>query len=312
MHIISASRRTDIPHYYAPWFRARRRAGFADYRTVFGGGSKGYFRASLRPEEVIGYLFWTKFAGPFHGELAALRAENLPYVFQYTITGYGREIEPGIPDREAAIADFLAVEKTLPGPAAIQWRYDPVLISDKTYGHAWHRENFRQIAARLAGHTRVVNVSFTEPYRKAVGKVPAGHNILWRQSPGQCEGLALKHPQLRAVGEPETALLHELAAIAGACGIQLRVCCNKEYAYEFPRAQCCGPELFAPYGPVLELQVTGLPQGPSRESCRCLKTVDIGMSDTCPAGCFYCYVTTTAQQAAKNFENHDPGAARLR
>ncbi|OGR90314.1 MAG: hypothetical protein A2V88_16935 [Elusimicrobia bacterium RBG_16_66_12] len=142
MHIVSASRRTDIPHYYARWFRARRQEGFADYRTVFGGGVKGFFRASLKPEEVLGYLFWTKYAAPFQDELQALRDEGVLYVFQYTITGYGKEIEPRIPSREAAIEDFLAVSQALPGPGAIQWRYDPILISNLVYTADWHRKNF--------------------------------------------------------------------------------------------------------------------------------------------------------------------------
>ncbi len=312
MHIISASRRTDIPHYYAAWFHARREAGFADYRTVFGGGPNGFFRASLKPEDVMGYLFWTKFAGPFHAELKALRADKVPYVFQYTITGYGPEVQPRIPSREAAIDDFLAVAAALPGPEAIQWRYDPILISDRVYTHDWHRKNFEAIATRLAGHTRVVNVSFTEPYRKAICKVPEGHTIAWRQSDKQRETIYLKHPELCAVGEQEITLLRELEAIAKAKGIQLRTCCNREYADKFPAAQCCGAELFAPYGPVLLEQVSALPPGPSREQCRCVKTVDIGMDTTCPGGCFYCYATTSLERAQTNFAKHAPNFSRLR
>ena len=311
MHIISASRRTDIPHYYAKWFQARRKAGIAEYRTVFGGGPTGYFRASLRPEDVLGYLFWTKYAGPFHAELKALRGEKMPYVFQYTITGYGGEIETGIPPRNAAIKDFIKVAAGLPGPECIQWRYDPVLISDKVYNRAWHKENFREIAARLAGHTRVVNVSFTEPYRKAIAKVPEGHNISWRGPSKQSERTYLKRPELRAVGGAELKLLRELEDIGKAYGIQLRVCCNPEYP-ELPRAQCCGAELFAPYGPALQGQVSALKPGPSRESCQCVKSLDIGMDNTCPGGCFYCYVTGSPGLAVENHKRHDPDSPRLR
>ena len=312
MHIISASRRTDIPHYFAAWFSARRKAGYAEYRMVFGGGPAGFFRASLKPEDVLGYLFWTKYAGPFHAELKALRAEGVPYVFQYTITGYGREIESGIPSREAVIKDFLKVAKGLPGPDCIQWRYDPILISAKTYTPAWHRNNFKAIAASLAGHTRVVNVSFTEPYQKAIAKVPAGHTIAWRRAGKQREAIYKKYPALRAVGEQEIKLLHELEAIAKGFGIQLRVCCNQEYTASFPAAQCCGAELFVLYGPVINWQVAALPPGPSRESCRCVQTKDIGMDNTCPGGCFYCYVTTSQALAAENFKKHDPAGSRLR
>jgi len=313
MHIISASRRTDIPHYYAAWFRARRAAGVAFYRTVYGGGKDGYFKPSLRPEDVIGYLFWTKFVSEaFHAELKALRDEKVPYVFQYTITGYGKDIQPGIPSSEIAIEDFLKVEASLPKPECIQWRYDPILLSSKTYTPAWHRENFAKIAERLAGHTRVVNVSFTEPYKKAIAKVPEGHTITWRQSEKQRETIYKKYPEMLGAGEQELALLRDLEAIAKKHGMQLRACCNSEYSKMFPTAQCCGAELFSPYGDILHLQVTGLPAGPSRESCKCLKTVDIGMDNTCPGGCFYCYVTTSPDLAIKNFEKHNSNSEHLR
>lgn len=306
MHLISASRRTDIPHYYAGWFRARRLAGFADYRTVYGGGPNGYFRVSLKPEELLGYLFWTRFAGPFHGELKALRKEKVPYAFQYTITGCGREMEPGSPSREAAIKDLLGVAAALPGPEAIQWRYDPILISDRTYGHDWHRKNFRYIASRLAGRTRVVNVSVTEPCRKALAKVPEGHNIAWRKSPKSLKA------GLRAAGETELELLRDLENIAGEYGISLRTCCNSEYGDVFPASQCCGAELFAPYGPAIQGRAAALKPAPSREGCRCLKSVDIGMADTCPCGCFYCYATGSLEQARENYRKHDGNGPSLR
>lgn len=312
MHIISASRRTDIPHYYAKWFAARRKAGFAEYRTVFGGGAAGYFRASLEPDKALGYLFWSKYAGPFHAELKALREEKIPYGFQYTITGYGKEIESGIPARAAVINDFIKVAKALPGPESIQWRYDPILISKKVYTHAWHRKNFSEIAAGLSGYTRVVNVSFTEPYQKALDKVPEGHEVTWRQTEKQRAAIYRKYPNLLAVGAPEIKLLKDLATIAGEYEIELRVCCNTEYTDKFPVAQCCGAELFAPYGPVINWQVAVLPPGPSRESCRCVKTVDIGMDNTCPGGCFYCYVTASRQLAADNFRKHEQNRSRLR
>jgi len=313
MHIISASRRTDIPHYYAAWFKARRAAGVAHYRTVYGGGKEGYFKPSLKPEDVIGYLFWTKFVSKeFHVELEALRKEKVPYVFQYTITGYGKDIQPGIPSANIAIEDFLKVEASLPGPESIQWRYDPILLSTKTYTHDWHRNNFAKIAASLEGHTRVVNVSFTEPYKKVIAKVPEGHTITWRQSAKQREAIFKQYPELIPAGGQELELLRDLEAIAKKHGMQLRTCCNSEYSKIFKVAQCCGAELFAPYGDILHLQVTGLPAGPSRETCQCLKTVDIGMDSSCPGGCFYCYVTTSFERAIKNFESHNPNSEHMR
>jgi hypothetical protein len=266
---------------------------------------------SLKAEDVLGYLFWTKFAGPFHEQLAALRAEGMPHVFQYTLTGYGKEIQSGIPERAAVIDDFLRVSAELPGPAAIQWRYDPIIVS-KEYSADWHRQNFEQIADKLQGATRVVNVSFIEPYLKALSKAD-WRAIRWRQpDPLRHRTVYGKYPELCTVGIAEHELLSDLADMAGKRGIELRVCCNQEYAASFPIAACCGPELFRTYGPETEKRVSTLAPGPSRAGCRCLKTVDIGMDTTCPGGCFYCYVTTSLERARSNYERHDPAAAKMR
>jgi len=122
----------------------------------------------------------------------------------------------------------------------------------------------------------------------------------------------LRHRDEAYKGEREIGLLRDLEAVAKAKGIQLRVCCNREYADKFPQAQCCGAELFAPYGPIVQWQVSALKPGPSREQCRCIKTVDIGMDNTCPGGCFYYYVTTSPDLAMKNYKKHDPNDSQLR
>lgn len=312
MNIISASRRTDIPHFFTAWFSERRKAGFAEYRTVFGGGKNGSFRVSMKPEDVLGYLFWTKYAGPFHAQLEALRSEGLPYVFQYTLTGYGKEIQPGIPERSAAIEDFLRVSGSLPESAAIQWRYDPILVSSD-YSVDWHRKNFEQIAGKLENSTRVVNVSFVEPYLKALTKAPDWRAIRWRQpDPIRHKTALSKYPEIRSIGAEENELLADLAEMASARGIELRVCCNREFDGRFPTASCCGVELFQAYGTEFEKRVSILAPGPSRPGCRCLKTVDIGMDTTCPGGCFYCYVTTSVDRARLNYEHHDPKTTMLR
>lgn len=312
MHIISASRRTDIPHYFSDWFGERRKAGFAEYRTVYGGGKDGKFKVSLKNEDVLGYLFWTKFAGPFHEQLESLRSEGIPYVFQYTLTGYGKEIQPGIPERSEAIDDFLRVSELLPAADAIQWRYDPILVSSD-YNVDWHRNNFEQISEQLQGATRIVNVSFIEPYLKALSKAPDWQAIRWRRPDPVRHKTALnKYPGLRSIGAEEDNLLIDLAEIARKRGIELRVCCNQEYERHFPTATCCGLELFQVYGVEIERRVSSLAPGPSRPGCRCLKTVDIGMDTTCPGGCFYCYVTTSIKRALKNYELHDPNTTMLR
>jgi len=308
--LISASRRTDIPRFYARWFGERRRRGFADGRTAFGVTR----RVPLRPADVLGFLFWTRDAGPFMGELEALRAEGVPYAFQFTINDYGRELEPRRPELAQAIESFLAVSAAVRGPESIQWRYDPIVVSDR-YPAADHLRRFESIARRLAGATKVVNVSFIEPYAKAIRRV-ADPGVQYRAVDARRhKSVAKRYPDLSVVKEAEP-LLRELSAVAGEHGIELRVCCNPEYSGTLLRlpepSQCISPELFAPYGDEILSSVSSVPAAPTRSGCRCLESQDIGMDETCAGGCKYCYVTNSGRASLENFRKHDPERPTLR
>jgi hypothetical protein len=308
--LISASRRTDIPRFYARWFGERRRRGFAESRTAFGVAG----RVSLRRADVLGYVFWTRDARPFMKELAALRGEGVPYAFQFTVNGYGRELEPRRPGVAEAIESFLAVSSTLSGPESIQWRYDPIVLSER-YPVAHHVRQFGRIARRLAGATRVVNVSFIEPYAKALRRV-ADPAVQYRAvDPRRHKSVARKHPDLPVVKDAGS-LLKELSAAAAEFCIELRVCANPEYSgppFGLPaRSRCIGPELFAPYGSDLFARLSSFREAPSRSACRCVKSADIGMDETCASGCKYCYVTSSGRASLENFERHDPKSPALR
>ncbi len=302
--IISASRRTDIPRYFGRWLDQRRRAGSASFRSAFGVPGE----VSLRPADVIGYLFWTKNARPFRSQLCSLRAEGMPYVFQYALNAYGPEIEPNQPDLGRLIDDFLAVAADLPGPGAIQWRYDPILLSE-TYDRAFHLDRFGRLARALAGATRVVNVSLLEPYLKALRRMPAGISYR-RVDPSRHKTVARDYPDLPQADEEVAGLLADLRAVAGANGMELRACSNPELG--LPASQCCGAELFAAHGARVRAQVAGLRARATRPGCQCLATVDIGMDNTCLNGCKYCYVVTSQGAAIDNFRRHDPNADGLR
>ena len=303
--IISASRRTDIPRYFGRWFAERRKQGTAEFRNVFGGRGQ----VSMRSQDVLGYLFWTRYARPFTDQLEALRDEGTPYIFQYTITGLGRDIEPYVPHRARAIEDFLAVSRDLPDPGCIQWRYDPIFLSDR-YTTDFHRRNFAEIASALESATLVVNVSVVEPYLKAIRRVADPSARYRTVSGGRHKSVLKRHPTLPQVGSDLVPFLEELQSIAAQHGMELRSCCNPEWG--LPPSQCCGLDLFAAFGQKVSNAVASQGPGPSRENCRCFKTVDIGMDNTCLAGCKYCYVVDAHNTAIAHYRNHDPARATLR
>jgi hypothetical protein len=289
--LISASRRTDIPRFYADWFCARRRAGFAEYENVF--RTRG--RASLGPADVLGYLFWTRDARPLERELGALRSEGVPFAFQFTITGYGEELESNRLPLEQAIDSFLGVARKLPGPQSIEWRYDPIVLSSR-YPARFHLETFHLIAERLAGHTRVVNTSRVEPYPKAVRRL-GDRSIRYRTpDPERHRSVCRRHPELRFARQEGPALVRQLAELGRRYGMDLRSCADPELG--LPPSQCCGLGLFEPYGPEVIEWLSALKPAPTRKGCRCLRSIDIGMQETCLGGCRYCYVTSSDRPRA--------------
>ena len=76
--IVSASRRTDIPALYAPWFFHRLSEGFVWVRNPF--NPHQVSRIPLSPDEVDAFVFWTKNAAPMLAQLDALR----PYPFYFS------------------------------------------------------------------------------------------------------------------------------------------------------------------------------------------------------------------------------------
>ena len=97
--IVSASRRTDIPAYYPDWFCNRVRAGFVCVRNPM--NFHQVSRISLSPDVVDGIVFWTKNPLPLLPRLEELRA--YPFYFQFSLTPYGPDVEPGVPDKNSVI-----------------------------------------------------------------------------------------------------------------------------------------------------------------------------------------------------------------
>ena len=67
--IISVSRRTDIPAFYGDWFMRRLEEGFAGVVNPFDGRK---YIVSLKPEDVVCFVFWSKNFSPFLENLEAI------------------------------------------------------------------------------------------------------------------------------------------------------------------------------------------------------------------------------------------------
>ncbi|MBN1681529.1 MAG: DUF1848 domain-containing protein [Anaerolineae bacterium] len=287
MSVISASRRTDIPAFYADWLVNRVRAGFCHWRHPFTGQ---VYRVSLAPEDVIAYVFWTRNPSPLLPHLPELETRGCRYYVQFTITGYGAPLELYAPTLDAAIRAFRATAAHV-GPERVIWRYDPIVISSITPPAA-HAERFERIAAALAGYTRRCTFSFLDLYgktRRNLARLTQRHGITF-------EPLA---------DHARRALVAHMAAAAAENDMQLVTCCEDDH--ERVPGVCAGS--CVDLGLLRRLThdpALALPQRPTRDHCGCVKSVDIGAYDTCLFGCAYCYATNSRTAARRRRDSHDP------
>ena len=297
--IVSASRRTDIPAFYLRWFLGRLAEGRVRVANPFRPSQQRV--VSLAPDEVDAIVFWTRDPGAL--ARAAGRLEELGHrrtVALVTITGLagtdrGRVLEPRVVPTDRAVAGFLRLAERWGDPRRLGWRYDPVILGPRDTPEE-HLERFGELARRLAGATDRVIVSFLDVYRKTARRMAAAGWPLEMPEPGS--------PVLRE-------LAAGLAAIAREHGMTLELCAEPP-VYEGTgarRGRCIDPERLAALWPDRPFPRRKDPG--QREHCGCCPAVDVGMPDTCPGGCAYCYAVRSDSLALANRARHDPAGESL-
>lgn len=274
--IISASRRTDIPAFYADWFFNRLREGRALVRNPR--NPRRVSEVALAPATVDGFVFWTKNAAPMLGRLGELA--GYAYYFLFTVTPYGPDTEPGVPDKLGVVVPAFKALSAAIGPGRVIWRYDPILVNGR-YTVACHLEAFGRLARELEGHTRKCVISFLDLTGRA--------RSMGREEPGR---------------EAREALAQGLLATATARGMALETCAEPADYPGLGRAHCVDAALL---GEILGRPLAVAKDKGQRPLCGCVASVDIGENGTCRHGCRYCYAAHGRGAPAP----HDPGSPLL-
>ncbi len=284
--LISASVRTDIPAFYAEWFRNRLAAGYCRYVNPY--NTLQQPRVSLRPADVDGFVFWTKNLAPFLPVLEEVRQREMPFMVQYTINGYPRELESRVVDAEASVRTLQQLAERY-HPRVAVWRYDTIVLSSLT-PFAWHVENFGRLASQLKGATDEVVVSFVQMYKKTRTNIAAAEK---------------EHAfQLYAAdAEIAQALLRQLAPIAADNGMQMVLCAQPELQVAGVGVAHCVDKsrMEGLADKTIAAKIDG-----TRDKCECYKSRDIGEYDTCPHGCVYCYAVQNRPLALARYKAHNP------
>ncbi len=278
--IISASRRTDIPACYTEWFLNRIREGYAVIRNPM--NSRQMRRVSLKPEDVDGIVFWTKNPMSLMERLDELK--DYPYYFQFTLTAYNRDIEPGIPDKKGVMIPAFRSLSDKIGSERMVWRYDPILISDR-YSVRFHAEAFKRMAGALCGSTDTCVISFLDTYR-----------CMTKRSEKQ----GIRPP----AAEEQRAIVESFADTARKYGFALKTCCEAvDFSdYGVVRSACIDTERLEKIsGRKLAINK----DRNQRPGCGCAASVDIGVYSTCRNGCVYCYANRGDGMIMRNTEQYD-------
>ncbi len=282
--ILSASRRTDIPNYYSEWLARRLRAGFLCVRNPM--NFRQVSRIALNPNVIDCIVFWTKNPAPMLPYLDEYR--RYMYYFQFTLTGYGKDIEPGLPDKRRILIPAFCELADRIGRDRVIWRYDPIFLSDH-YTLDYHVKAFTRIAEALAGRTRRVVISFLDDYEKTKRNMK-GINI---------QGLTK---------EKMWRLAHSFAVIAGRYGMEIQTCAEKIDLSEYgiTHGACIDREYIEH---LLGCRLRAGKDHGQRPECRCMESVEIGSYHTCRNGCRYCYANYSdgrVQARIRDFDVDSP------
>lgn len=284
--ILSVSRRTDIPNYYSDWFISRVKEGFLYVRNPM--NAHQISRIDLSPDVVDCIVFWTKNPANMIEKLEYLK--NYVYYFQFTLTGYGKDVEPKLPSkREELIPTFKRLSEKI-GKEKVIWRYDPILVS-KRYTMDYHLRAFEEIANNLADYTEKVVISFVDLYLKTQRNT---------------KELDIK----QMTNEEMISLAGKMAQIASKYNLIIESCAEQINLQEvgIQHGSCIDKKLIER---ILGCRLVGEKDKNQRGECGCFESVEIGAYNTCLNGCKYCYANFNDNKVKDNVKLYDKDSALL-
>lgn len=278
--IVSASRATDIPAFFSPWFFDRLDKGYCVWRNPYNGKDSYVSFANTRF-----IVFWSKNPAPMLPLLPRLKDKGIGFYIQYTLNDYECEgLEVNVPKLDARIDTFKKIVDGY-GLGSAVWRFDPMILTDKI-GIDELLGKIQRIASELNGYTEKLVLSFADiaGYKNVgINLRNAGVNYReWTESEMREFATGLQYMNLN---------------------MQLATCAEKidlsQYGIE--HNHCIDPDLIsrlAPDDPALQMWLFGATKDKGqRQACGCILSKDIGQYNTCTHGCLYCYATNTPAPA---------------
>lgn len=320
--IISASRSTDIPAFYADWFFYRLKKGYSAWTNPFN-GVKSY----ISYDKVRFVVFWSKNPRPLLQYLHVLKERNIKCYVQYTLNDYEDEKLEKVPSLANRIETFKLLVEQL-GKDCVIWRFDPmILTNDISIDDLLQK--IQNIGDQLKDYTKKLVFSYADIaiYKKVKRNLEANRIPFHEWSIVQMEEFADKlsamnrdrgwNLQIATCGEKidvkKYGIIHN-RCIDG--DLIARLAWNDKELMDFMKVkieEMPAPTLFGqpelPDGAILlphnrYFISTHKKDSGQRQFCECMASKDIGEYNTCPHLCEYCYANTTKRIALENWKSH--------
>jgi DNA repair photolyase len=319
--IISASRSTDIPAFYADWFFHRLKVGYSAWTNPFNG-----VKSFVSYEKCRFIVFWSKNPKPLLEHLDELNDRNIGCYIQYTLNDYGKEgLEKGVPPLEERIDTFKKLVDKL-GKGRVVWRFDPLILTDQIGldDLLWKVEN---IGDRLQGFTEKLVFSYADiaTYKKVKANLEKSRVNYQEWTEPQMEDFAQGLSELNQRWHYQLATCGEKIDI-GRYGIQHNRCVDDDLMIRFAHHDKALMDFLGVEIRTVESSLFGTEPIPAsaimlgetqyaikkkdnrdkgqRQFCGCIISKDIGEYNTCPHLCEYCYANAGKEVAVRNYNQH--------
>lgn len=273
--ILSIDFRTDIPAFYSEWLVNRFKEGYVYFRNP--AYPSTIHKIILDKQHIEGIMWCSKDYLPILHDLKSI-TDKFPSIFHYTITGYGKDIEPNVPSLEQSIYTFKELSERY-GKDKVIWRYDPILFN-KEWTYNRHIQNFQYINKQLCRHAGRVVLNFVSLYEKVKRHMP----------------------DLKEVSYNDKAnLIHDFVNISS---IPIQTCGNGLQFKDLEGVEVTG---------CLDehaLNLMGIYPKASKGNavpwgCLCYPNTCIGEYNTCLHKCKYCYASADFDKCDENYSKHD-------
>lgn len=327
--VISASRSTDIPAFYAKWFFNRLERGYCVWSNPF--NQKPVYVSFRRCKAIV---FWTKNPKPILPYLHKLDEMGIHYYFQVTLNDYVKEgFEPNVPSVEERIETFRELSRMV-GKQRVIWRFDPLIVTEKLTP-AILLERIWNVGNMLKGACEKLVFSFVDvnAYRKVQRNMVKETSCFSTETVASAEmtnaqrleiveGLVKIREAWKAEGWEVTMATCGEDVDYASYGIEHNRCIDGElmkrafaddedFVYYLNTGYLSERDLFGQSAPRKEKTAAAMKDKGQRLACGCMVSKDIGMYNTCRHFCVYCYANTSRNCVSKNAVLYDGNSESL-